>query len=97
MLPATLPATQAPLEVVKEVHPQPVTMYNPMMAGHPHLTISKFTGENWTEFIEYFESVADANAWSEKDKLTYLLMSIDSKPRMYARGDTGTQQTYHDV
>ena len=74
-----------------------VPSYHPMMAGHPHLTISKFTGENWTEFIEYFESVADANAWSEKDRLTYLLMSIDSKPRMYARGDSGTQQTYFDV
>ena len=32
------------------------------------------------EFIEYFESVADANAWSEHNKLTSLLMSINSKP-----------------
>ena len=55
VLPASLPASQASLEVVKEVHPQPVTMYNPMMEGHPHLTISKFTGVNWTEFIKYFE------------------------------------------
>ena len=36
--------------------------YNPVMAAHPQLSITKFTGENWTEFIEYFESVADANA-----------------------------------
>ena len=68
-----------------------------MITPHPLMTITKFTGENWTEFIEYFESVADANQWSEHDKLTFLLMSIDSKPRMYARGDKGSQQTYHDV
>ena len=91
--------TASPMTVdsPREMPTQMNAAYNPMMAGHPHLTISKFTGENWTEFIEYFESVADANAWSQKDRLTYLLMSIDSKPRMYARGDSGTQQTYHDV
>ena len=76
---------------------RPPTGYNPMMATHPLMNITKFTGENWTEFIEYFESVADANHWSDHDRLTFLLMSIDSKPRMYARGDKGSQQTYHDV
>ena len=59
--------------------------YKPLMAAHPQLSITKLTGENWTDFIEYFESVADANAWNEQDKLSCLLMSIDSKPRMYAR------------
>ena len=76
---------------------RPPAGYNPMMASHPLMTITKFTGENWTEFIEYFESVADANHWSDHDRLTFQLMSIDSKPRMYARGDKGSQQTYHDV
>ena len=73
------------------------TPCNPMAMSHPHIAISKFTGENWTEFIEYFDSLAEANAWSDKDKLAILLMSIDSKPRMYARGDKGTPQTYEDV
>ena len=41
--------------------------------------------------------MAEANGWEEHDKLTYLLLSIDSKPRMYARGDKGTPQTYQDV
>ena len=70
---------------------------NPMAMSHPHMAITKFTGENWTEFIEYFDSLAEANAWSDKDKLAILFMSIDSKPRMYARGDKGTPQTYEDV
>ena len=74
-----------------------IPSYNPMPFSHPPMAITKFTGENWTEFIEYFDSLAEANAWSDKDKLAFLLMSIDSKPRMYARGDKGTPQTYDDV
>ena len=74
-----------------------LTPYNPMAFSHPPMAITKFTGENWTEFIEYFNSLAEANVWSDKDKLAFLLMSIDSKPRMYARGDKGTPQTYDDV
>ena len=70
---------------------------NPMVMSYPHMAITKFTGENWNEFIEYFDSLAEANMWSDKDKLSFLLMSIDSKPRMYARGDNGTPQTYNDV
>ena len=30
-------------EPPQETPPQPMATYNPMMAGHPHLTISKFT------------------------------------------------------
>ena len=74
-----------------------IPSYNPMPFSHPPMAITKFTGENWTEFIEYFDSLAEANAWSDKDKLAFLLMSIDSKPRMYARGDKGIPQTYDDV
>ena len=74
-----------------------ITPYNPMAFSHSLMAITKFTGENWTEFIEYFDSLAEANVWSDKDKLAFLLMSIDSKPRMYARGDKGTPQTYDDV
>ena len=90
-------ASSVEQEVPVPPAPKVTTAYPPMMMHHPQLSITKFTGDNWTEFIEYFESVADANAWSEQDKLTSLLMSIDSKPRMYARGDKGTQQTYQDV
>ena len=66
-------------------------------ANLPLTTISKFDGEYWSEFIEYFESVADANAWSEKEKLTYLLMSIEGKPRAYAKSEKGVAQTYENV
>ena len=50
-------------------------------ANLPLTTISKFDGKFWPEFIKYFESVADANALSEKGKLTYILMSNVGKPR----------------
>ena len=89
-----------PVEQKNETSVPPVRMTatcNPMAMHQPHMAITKFTGENWTEFIEYFDSLAEANAWSDKDKLAFLLMSIDSKPRMYARGDKGTPQTYEDV
>ena len=66
-------------------------------ANLPLTTISKFDGEYWSEFIEYFESVADANAWSEKEKLTYLLISIEGKPRAYAKCEKGVAQTYENV
>ena len=71
--------------------------HNAMSFSHPPMAIIKFTGENWTEFIEYFDLLAEASAWSDKDKLAFILMSNDSKPKMYARGDKGTPQTYDNV
>ena len=94
------PDATTSVEQKKETLAHPVRMAsacNPIAMHQPHMAITKFTGENWTEFIEYFDSLAEANAWNDKDKLAILLMSIDSKPRMYARGDKGTPQTYEDV
>ena len=96
----TKPAAATLVERKEETLAPPVRVAatcNPIAMHQPHMAITKFTGENWTEFIEYFDSLAEANAWSDKDKLAFLLMSIDSKPRMYARGDKGTPQTYEDV
>ena len=73
------------------------TQITTAQANLPLTTISKFDGEYWPEFIEYFESVADANAWNQKEKLTYLLMSIEGKPRAYAKSEKGVPQTYDNV
>ena len=65
-------------------------------ANLPLTTISKFDGQHWPEFIEYLKSMADVNAWSEK-KLTYLLISIEGKPRAYAKSEKGVPKTYENV
>ena len=75
-------------------------MYGMTVAPHPGMPLSaitKFDGQYWEEFIEYFESVADANMWTEKDRLTYLLMSIEGKARSYAKSEKGIPQTYANV
>jgi hypothetical protein len=72
-------------------------MVNQGQMSMPFTTISKFDGEYWPDFIEYFESVADANSWNEKEKLTYLLMSIEGRARVYARGEKGVPQTFENV
>ena len=99
----TLPEVQPPpsadfldmgITDVRSLAPKAIPL---AQANLPLTTISKFDGEYWSEFIEYFESVADANAWSEKEKLTYLLMSIEGKPRAYAKSEKGVAQTYENV
>ena len=82
---------------VRSLAPPPRPMAVSQNNSMPFMTIAKFDGEYWSDFIEYYESVADANCWSEKEKLTYLLMSIDGKARAYAKGERGVPQTYTNV
>ena len=74
-----------------------VTEDAPLRTSMPFTTITKFDGSYWEEFIEYFESVAMANAWGEREKLTYLLMSVEGKARAYAKSERGVPQTYENV
>ena len=78
--------------------PYPMCGMNvPAGAGMPLSAMTKFDGQYWEEFIEYFESVADANMWGEKERLTFLLMSIEGKARAYAKSEKGVPQTYANV
>jgi hypothetical protein len=63
----------------------------------PLTTLCKFNGEQWEEFISYFKSLATAHAWSKVDKLTYLLASVEGKPRMYTKAEVGVPHTYTTV
>ena len=97
-LPDVKPLSPASMDMgltdVRSLAPPPISV---QPSNLPLTTISKFDGEYWPEFIEYFESVADANAWTEKEKLTYLLMSIEGKPRAYAKVEQGVPQTFANV
>ena len=67
-------------------------------AFNPHMMpLMKFKGENWEDFIEHFESFADACGMTAAYKLQYLLMSLEGKPRAYAKKEEGVPFTYASV
>ena len=68
------------------------TTFNPHM-----MPLMKFTGENWEDFSEHFESFADACGMTSTYKLQYLLMSLEGKPRSYAKKEDGMPFTYESV
>ena len=64
-------------------------------AFNPHMMpLMKFNGENWEDFIEHFESFADACGMSDAYKLQYLLMSLEGKPRAYAKKEDDVPFTF---
>ena len=67
-------------------------------AFNPHMMpLMKFNGENWEDFIEHFESFADACGMSAAYKLQYLLMSLEGKPRAYAKKEDDVPFTFDMV
>ena len=65
---------------------------------NPHMMpLMKFKGENWEDFIEHFDSFADACGMTPTYKLQYLLMSLEGKPRSYAKKEEGEPFTYASV
>ena len=71
----------------------------PMMGSfNPHMMpLMKFKGDDWEDFIEHFESFADTCGMTEAYRLQYLLMSLEGKPRAYAKKEEGVPYTYTSV
>ena len=71
--------------MMEEIHNASAAVVLPSpTAFNPHMMpLMKFSGENWEDFIEHFESFADACGMSAAYRLQYLLMSLEGKPRAY--------------
>ena len=88
------PEVQAPTPAASGDASMPSLMgsFNPHM-----MPLMKFKGEDWEDFIEHFESFADACRMTEAYRLQYLLMSLEGKPRAYAKKEEGEPYTYASV
>ena len=65
-----------------------VVGYYRIMSGKPLLLPELFSGEpqNWTEWLEHFESVAAVNKWeSDEDKLKWLRVRLAAKAQTAVR------------
>jgi hypothetical protein len=61
------------------------------------IPMMKFNGEHWDDFIEHFESLGEACKWSDAVKLQMLLMSLEGKPRGYAKREKDQPHSYDIV